>query len=97
MAGDHRRTHRQHNRIGSSGKESQIIEGLRLLMGGIGMAKVAAEQVRAGIGLKTWFGTHTVIKILPYAGPFDHILNILVFSNGKRMSNEKYAMYELAQ
>ncbi|MCM3272614.1 hypothetical protein [Paenibacillus elgii] len=58
--------------------------------------EVAAEDVKAGMGLKTWFGTHTVIRISPYTGPFDFVLNILEFSNGTKMSNEKNAMYKSA-
>lgn len=59
------------------------------------MAQVAAEDVTVGMGLKTWLGTHTVVRIEPYTGSFDFIINILVFSNGSRMSNEMNAMYEL--
>jgi hypothetical protein len=59
------------------------------------MAQVNAEDVKEGMGIKTWFGTHTVSKIIPYNGPFDFVLNILVFSNGSKMSNEKNSVYEL--
>lgn len=59
------------------------------------MDKVKAENVKIGMGLKTWFGTHTVINIEPYKGTFDFILNTLVFSNGTRMSNEKCVTYDL--
>lgn len=58
------------------------------------MKNLSAKDVKVGMGLKTWFGTHTVVKILPYTGPFDFVLNILVFSNGAKMSNESNAMYE---
>lgn len=59
--------------------------------------KIKAENVQVGMGIKTWFGTHTVAKIVPYIGNFDFILNILVFSNGTEMSNERYAMYEIVE
>jgi hypothetical protein len=59
------------------------------------MTKVNAENVKVGMGVKTWFGTHTITNIISYNGPFDFVLNILVFSNGSRMSNEKHARYEI--
>ena len=55
-----------------------------------------SEDVKVGMGIKTWFGTHTVAKIIPYNGPFDFVLNILVFSNGSKMSNTKNSSYNLA-
>jgi hypothetical protein len=59
------------------------------------MTKVFAEDVKVGMGFKTWFGTHTVIKIHPYNGIFDFALNILEFSNGSKMTNCKSDMYDL--
>jgi hypothetical protein len=59
------------------------------------MEKVKAENVKVGLGLKLWFGKHTVVRILPYTGPFDFIINIMEFSNGSKMSNEKNSTYEL--
>ena len=61
------------------------------------MARVSGENVKVGMGLKTWFGSHTVINILPYNGPFDFVLNILVFSNGSKMSNTKNSRYNLVE
>ncbi len=58
------------------------------------MNNISAENVKIGMGLKTWFGIHTVVDIKPYNGAFDFILNILVFSNGTEMSNESHAVYE---
>lgn len=57
--------------------------------------KITAEGIKIGMGIKTWFGLHTVVAIEPYTGPFDFVLNILVFSNGSKMSNEKGAMYDI--
>lgn len=57
--------------------------------------KVSGKDVKIGMGLKTWFGNHTVIKIELYNGPFDFVENILVFSNGSKMSNSKSDMYDL--
>lgn len=59
------------------------------------MKRVYAENIKVGMGVKTWFGTHTVINILPYIGPHDFVLNILEFSNGSKMSNERNAVYEV--
>jgi hypothetical protein len=57
--------------------------------------KINAQDVKVGMGLKTWFGKHTVVNIIPYIGPFDFVLNILVFSNGSKMSNTINSQYEL--
>ena len=57
--------------------------------------KIASENIKIGVGIKTWLGLHTVVGIEPYTGPFDFVLNILVFSNGSKMSNEKGAMYDM--
>lgn len=59
--------------------------------------KIDAADVKVGMGLKMWFGSHTVSKIIPYIGPFDFVLNILVFSNGTKMSNEENATYEVCE
>ncbi len=60
------------------------------------MTEVKAQNVKVGMGLKTWFGTHTVVRIDPYEGPFkDFSLNILVFSNGTRMTNVKNHIYKV--
>lgn len=53
------------------------------------MNKVDSAELEVGMGVKTWFGTHTIIDIEPYVGPFDFIIGILVFSNGTKMSIEK--------
>lgn len=56
--------------------------------------RIPAEKVQVGDTIKTWFGTHRIIKIEPYAGArSDIMLNILVFENGSKMSNEKGSMY----
>jgi len=55
---------------------------------------VKAEDLKVGMGLRTWLGTHTIIGLFPYVGPFDFVLNIIAFSNGMSMSNVKGAVYE---
>ena len=56
--------------------------------------RIPAEKVQVGDTIKTWFGTHRIIKIEPYTGSHtDIVLNVLVFENGYKMSNEKGAMY----
>lgn len=59
------------------------------------MERIKAENVRVGMGLRTYLGTHTVVNIEPYVGPFDFVLNILVFSNGSKMSNTTNDIYDL--
>lgn len=54
---------------------------------------ITAQEVKVGMVLKTWFGTHTVIKIEPYTGKYDFCINVIAFSNGTEMANERYAMY----
>lgn len=58
--------------------------------------QVSAEELKVGIGLKTWFGKHTIVELKKYNGPFDFVLCIAKFSNGTEMSIEKGQMYELA-
>ena len=58
--------------------------------------RVSAEKLKIGMGLKTFFGIHTIVRIEPYIGPFtDRALNILVFSNGSKMTNTKGQLYRL--
>jgi hypothetical protein len=60
------------------------------------MTNIKAEDIKTGMGIKTWFGTHTVVAIKPYTEPFDFTYSILTFSNGSRMTTEKGHYYELA-
>ena len=59
------------------------------------MITVNAEDVQEGMEIKTWFGTHTVLRIDPYIGTDDRILNILIFSNGYKLTNWKSNVYRL--
>lgn len=55
---------------------------------------INAEDIKVGTGLQTWFGTHSVIALKPYNGPFDFILCIARFSNGSEMSLIRGDEYE---
>lgn len=59
------------------------------------MNTVKAEDVQEGMEIKTWFGTHTVLRIDPYSGSDDKILNVLIFSNGYKLTNWKNNVYRL--
>jgi hypothetical protein len=56
---------------------------------------VKAENIQEEMELKMWFGTHTVLRIDPYTGTDDNILNILIFSNGYKLTNWKSNVYRL--
>lgn len=56
---------------------------------------IAVEKIIPGTGIKTWFGSHTVVSVMEYVGPFHFIHNILRFSNGLEMSTEKGRYLEL--
>lgn len=59
------------------------------------MIKVKAEDVQEEMVFKMWFGTHSVLRIDPYTGTDDTILNIIIFSNGYKLTNWKSNVYRL--
>ena len=65
------------------------------LKGGKKMKRVESEELEVGMGLKTWFGCHTILAIEKYTGPHIFIIGILVFSNGVKMSLEKDIIHDV--
>lgn len=59
------------------------------------MNTVKAEDVKEEMELRMWFGTYSVLRIDPYTGSDDTILNILIFSNGYTLRNFKSNIYRL--
>jgi hypothetical protein len=59
------------------------------------MDTVQAEDIKEDMLLKMWFGTHSVLRIDPYTGSDDAILNIIVFSNGYTLRNFRSNVYRL--
>jgi hypothetical protein len=59
----------------------------------INKTRINSEDVKINDIIDTWFGEKRILKIEPYIGPFDFILNVFVFDNGTKMSNEKGMSY----
>ena len=57
------------------------------------MERIEAEKIKRNDTLYLWFGKKLVSNIVPYDGTIDFILNVIVFSDGTKMSNEKGAVY----
>ena len=53
------------------------------------------EELKKGIGIKTWFGTHTIIEIVEYNGPFDFIVSVARLSNGSSISIAENSIFEI--
>lgn len=56
-----------------------------------------ARDIKIGMYLKLWFGTHQLVKIRPYVGPFSFVMGIMLFANGTEMSMCDTDMYEVVQ
>jgi hypothetical protein len=41
--------------------------------------QIKPQDLKPGMVLKTWFGSHTLKRIDPYNGPFDFVYGVAVF------------------
>jgi len=58
---------------------------------------VNGKDLRAGMHIETWFGTHRIVRIAPYVGPFVFICGIMLFPDGKGMSIETKSKYDIVE
>lgn len=59
------------------------------------MTTVNSEDIKVGMFIKTWFGTHRIVELIPYTTPFDFTLNIMTFEDGSQMTNCKNQIWTL--
>ncbi len=56
---------------------------------------VKGKDLKPGMYMVTWFGTHPITAIDPYTGPFDFICGIARYPGKSGMSIETKGTYEV--
>lgn len=57
--------------------------------------RIKGVDLKPGMYVHTWCGTHRIVKIRPYTGPYDFICGIMIFPGVTGMSIEKDSYYDV--